>query len=249
MGLLLSLALFVTCGSPSEAHPPQEPSAPCLHATYSISWNGLPVGKAKLKCRRFGQEVLVQLQGRSVAALNAVYPLKLKVDSRLRADGTQPLQYQEKTQEGRKKNKTKQIVFAPEQNAVKVFKNGRLRRTLEVPQGTVDPLGAVYRFLSASFDAMQTRGITVTDGKRVFELHMTPLGEESVQTPWGARTAELWQASARVLAGKPHALEQVTLHAWTLSSRPATLVKATVRFRFGAFSAQIEKSEAFEDVG
>lgn len=180
--------------------------------------------------------------------LNTVYPLKLNADSRLRADGAHPLQYQEKTQEGPKKNKTEQLIFAPEQNAVNVFKNGRLRRTLEVPQGTVDPLGAVYRFLSASSDAVRTHAMTVTDGKRVFEVRVTPAGKEPVQTPWGTRTAELWQASLRVIAGKPHALEQSTLHAWTLQGRPAILVKATVRLPYGEFSTQIQESKALADV-
>ncbi|MGQ9669242.1 MAG: DUF3108 domain-containing protein [Desulfosoma sp.] len=244
LGLLFGLVLFVTCGSPGEGRSPQGTSAPSHSAAYSILWNGLPAGKAKLQCRRTDHEVLMQLQGETLAVLNTVYPIKISADSRLRADGAHPLQYKEETREGTKKKKTELLIFASDQNTVSVFKNGKLRRILQAPLGTVDPLGAVYRFLSASEDAFRASAMLVTDGKRVFEVRMTSVGREPVRTPWGKRDAEMWQASVRVLAGKPHALEQSSLHAWTLYGNPAVLVKATVRLPYGEFSIQIQESEA-----
>lgn len=175
--------------------------------------------------------------------LNTMYPIKISADSRLFADGTHPLQYQKKTREGPKKKKTQQLIFAPDHNTVHVFKNGTLRRTLQVPPGTVDPLGAVFRFLSAAEDASRANAMLVTDGKRVFEVRMTSLGQDPVRTPWGKGDAEVWRGSVRVLTGKPHALEQSSLQVWTLHGSPTVLVKATVRLPYGEFSVQIQESE------
>ncbi len=216
-------------------------AAPCPSLAYTIFWTGMPAGKAQLQCHQSDQEVVVQLKAETHAVLNAVYPLRIDAKSRLLADGTVPLEYQEYTREGRKNTKTATFVFAPEQNMVNVFKNGRLRRALQVPAGTMDPLGGAYRFLYDFRENGKPNVLRVTDGRRIFEISLTFTGYEAVKTPWGNHDAEVWRASVRVLTGKPHPLEASSIRLWTLTGSPSIVIKMTVGLPYGEFSTQLDE--------
>lgn len=238
---VLIFVLLATCNGMAEVYSKQntQGAVKCPSLNYSIFWNGMPAGKAQLQCHQSDEEVLVHLKGETHAVLDALYRLRITAKSRLLADGAVPLEYQENTREGRKNTKTTTFVFAPEQNIVNVFKNGRLRRTLQVPAGTMDPLGGAYRFLYHFRENGKPNFLRVTDGRRIFEISFTFKGNEAVKTPWGNHDTEVWQASVRVLTGKPHALEKSSIRLWTLTGSPSIVVKMTVALPYGEFSTQL----------
>lgn len=222
-------------GSPSDG--------PCRSLSYSIFWNGVPAGKADVHCARSEGRTVVTLTGRTEALMDAFYPVTFDAESLLVADGLAAQRYREKTREGRGKEKTELLVFGDVKTAgqegtitVDVFKNGRLRRTLHVPQGTLDPLGAVHRFLGAS----ENQGpFFVTDGRRVFEVRTIPGRREELATPLGRRSVQLWNVAVTVVMGKPHVLERAAVQVWTLADNPSAIWKATVALPYGRFSTQM----------
>ncbi len=236
--LLLGLAVLILAGFPEAASTAKTPPFDAFSRTlsYNIFWNGVPAGKATLQVARSGDEARVTLAGRTEALLNAVYPLKINAESRLLAESLAALRYEEKTREGRAKEKTELLVFGGAKGTVDVFKNGRHRRTLNVPAGTVDPLGGVYRFLET---AQRQRPLHITDGRRVFEVLLSPARHEEVSTPTGARSAQVWDVAMKVVSGKPHVLEKSSARVWTLEDQPSVLLKAVVTLPYGVFSTQI----------
>uniref|UniRef100_A0A832A283 DUF3108 domain-containing protein n=1 Tax=Desulfacinum infernum TaxID=35837 RepID=A0A832A283_9BACT len=237
------MALVLLMG-PSESALAESASAspgPCRSLLYSIFWNGMPAGKAVLRCALSDDRAVVTLTGRTEALMDAVYPVTFEAESLLAADSLAARRYREKTREGRAKDKTELLVFGQDKIAgedkiaVDVFKNGRLRRTLPVPLGTLDPLGALYRFLG---DSGNRNPFLVTDGRRVFEVHMMPGRREEVATPSGRRSVQVWDAAVKVISGKPHVLEKASIRVWTSADDPFTMWKAAVALPYGVFSTQ-----------
>lgn len=207
---------------------------------YHILWNGVPAGKACLEFATLGDQHLVLLKGETDVIFKAVYPMKIVAESRLLSEGAVPLQYQEKTQEGRKKEKTERLLFATNGDTVDVFKNGKFRRTLLVSPGTMDPLGGLYRFLGAATRGPASHLMRITDGTRVFEVRMIPAERQTMETPLGTKAAQEWRATIQVISGKPHPLEKSTLRVWTLEDTPAILLKAHVKLPYGEFSTFLQ---------
>ncbi len=199
----------------------------------------MPAGKVTLRVARAGDEALVMLAGRTESLMDAVYPMKIDAESRLLAESLGALRYWEETRAGRAKPNTELLIFGEKNAGVEVFKNGRHRRTMPVPAGTVDPLGGVYRFLGA---AQRPSSLSITDGKRVFEVRMIPAGREDVATPAGNQTAEFWDVKVKVVSGKPHVLEKSSARIWTAVDHPTVLLKATVALPYGVISTQIAEA-------
>jgi len=240
--LLLWIGLFVLVGGRDDVQAVGVTGAavPCPSVSYHILWNGVPAGKAVLQCVRTADRCLVQLEGETHAFLSSVYPMKIKAESRVLADGTASVEYREKIREGRKKEKTELLLFDRDPDKVEVFKNGKFRRTLHVLPETMDPLGGLYRFLGNFQRAPASCLIRVTDGRRVFEVQMKPLEREEIRTPLGTRPAQVWRAEVRVVSGKPHVLEKSPMHVWMSEGTSAVLLKAEATLPYGDFSALIQ---------
>lgn len=196
----------------------------------------MPAGKVTLRVARTQGEAVVMLAGRTESLMDAVFPMEIDAESRLVAESLEALRYREKTREGRAKEKTELLIFGENKAGVEVFKNGRHRRTLPVPAGTVDPLGGVFRFLEVP---ERLSSLYITDGRRVFEVRMSPAGREDVATPSGNQTAMVWDVVVKVISGKPHVLEKSSARIWTAVDRPVVLLKATVALPYGVFSTRI----------
>lgn len=240
-GILLILVLLILANAPAAA-PAETASASDatpLHFSYSIFWNGVPAGKATLQVARVGDEALVTLAGRTEALMDALYPLNIRAESRLLVENLAAVRYEEKTREGRAAEKTELMVFGGAKGTVDVFKNGRHRRTLNVPAGTVDPLGGVYRFLETK---ERQRPLHITDGRRVFEVRLSPARHEEISTPTGTQSAQVWDVAMKVVSGRPHVLEKSSARVWTLTGRPSVLLKAVVTLPYGVFSTQIAEA-------
>lgn len=239
--LLLGLAVLILAGFPEPASTAKAPpfDAPPRSLSYSIFWNGVPAGKATLRVARSGIETRVTLIGRTDALMDAVYPVKIDAESWLVADPPAPQRYREKTREGRAEEKTELLVFGADKATVDVFKNGRHRRTLHVPPGTMDPLGAVCRFLEGS---EQPHRLHITDGTRVFEVRLIPARGEELSTPMGRQSARVWDVAVTVISGKRHVLERSSVRVWTAAGDPSVLLKAVVTLPYGVFSTQIAEA-------
>jgi len=173
--------------------------------------------------------------------MDAVYPVTFEAESTLGAESLAAKRYREKTREGRAKEKTELLIFGQDKIpgedkiAVDVFKNGRLRRRLPVPSGTLDPLGALYRFLG---DSGNRKLLLVTDGRRVFEVRMIRGRREEVAMPSGPRSVQVWDGAVKVISGKPHVLEKASIRVWTPADDPFTIWKASVALPYGVFWTQ-----------
>lgn len=178
--------------------------------TYDIGWSFYPTaGSATIrvveKKAAFGSTVYqLVADGQPTPLLANLYPLYYKAESQLDAVTLLPHQGSLYSQEGRRR-RTKTTRFDRRTGTVAFAVEGQPQQstTLKIKPGTHDALSAFFSLRTVALKAGARYTIPVADDGETFDVRITVVGRESVDTSAGPRPA--WRLTPEILdaSGKP----------------------------------------------
>ncbi len=153
---------------------------------YRIRWGIIPAGKAALSVVGADDgSIRFRATAESLPALDLIYPVRNFMESTIHPPGITAARYYKKVKEGWGKAREEEVVFDPEAGLARHFKNGKLRREVQVPEGVQDPLSCLYWYRTQDIEQSIPIYLDIADGSKLVRGSVSVLGRERVDTPAG----------------------------------------------------------------
>ncbi len=152
---------------------------------YDLKWLGIKAGTATLSFYEATDRVKIVSEARSDAWVDIFYTVRDRVVSELYKDPLRSQRYRITLREG-KHRKDREVLFYPEPGKV-LFKDylSKEDRTIAVPEGLLDPLGAFYVLRNRDLKVGRDEFIRIFDSKKVYDVRVEVLRKEMVETSLG----------------------------------------------------------------
>lgn len=207
---------------------------------YEVYWTKLLAGRVNVYIhgvtQRAGQSCQkVEAYARTDGAVEKIYESKQRYLGFLRPDSSSWI-YEEWEKESDWRLQS-WLEFPQGQSIVKRYKKGRLRNEIQVPPGTLDPAGAVYRLLGLPLNVGDHYEVTVSQGKDLYSAIADVSQGPVMDTIFGSvKTVEV---TPRIyFEGKP--LGKRILKAW-ITEETHVPVRLYADIEYGSFTADLVK--------
>ncbi|MBM3393581.1 MAG: DUF3108 domain-containing protein [Betaproteobacteria bacterium] len=171
------LLLCMTSLAATAAEPPRH-----VEMTYSVSWNGLTIGKGTDKFEHNGREFRITSDTKTEGDAAMLYNFSIHVESKglITKSGLQPLSYQE----DRTKKPRRSARFDWSKRQVHLD-SGKGSQTLELPRTPIfDKSSFAWSFAFAP-PAGKESSVVLTDGTKLSEYRYAIIGRQKTKTPAG----------------------------------------------------------------
>jgi hypothetical protein len=163
--------------------------------TYDISWSrllsaGTAVMEIKKETLQDGRPVLVfAVTGRSLGAVDRIFPVNDTVQSTFDPQIMQSLSYSLRQSHGKKKVRRDVVFDHPRKKVISTL-NDEVPKTLDIPEQVQDALSSLY-FLRTidEFTIGKVITVNVFDSNKNWSIEVLTLGRETVKTPAGEFSA------------------------------------------------------------
>ncbi|MFP4561029.1 MAG: DUF3108 domain-containing protein [Thiohalorhabdus sp.] len=132
---------------------------------YDVRWSGMKAGKGMFRAYPSNTGLVLRAQICSSGFVEAFYPVRDQIytSARFKNDELMP-QHNRITQIERGRTKEKTLDF---QSGGKVlFRKGDKEKTIEIPEGTLDVLSAIYTIRRMPLNEQEERRLPLIDGKK-----------------------------------------------------------------------------------
>jgi hypothetical protein len=215
---------------------------------YSLKWSIFSVGTAytevvALEEREGIMAWHVAFEAKTNAFADRIFKVRTRIDSWVSADLQRTLHYVERKREG-KTRRDIVIEFDYEQGNAIYSNFGKTREPLELSElPLLDPLGAVYH-LRARFANQESEenaiSLSVTDGKKLVPLQLSPIGRERVRAGGQRWQALRFEPETGELGGVFEKSEDARLWIWMATEAGAYPLLVESEVIVGSFWARLK---------
>jgi hypothetical protein len=159
--------------------------------TYDISWSrllsaGTAVMEIKSETLPGGKPVLLfVITGRSIGAVDRVFPVKDTVQSTFDPQIMESLSYSLRQSHGKKKMRRDVVFDHPRKKVISTL-NDDVPKTLDIPEQVQDAVSSLYYLRTIDeFTIGKVITVNVFDSNKNWSIEVLTLGRETVKTPAG----------------------------------------------------------------
>ena len=215
---------------------------------YSLKWSVFSVGTAytevvALEEREGHPAWHFAFEAKTNAFADRIFKVRTRIDSWVSADLQRTLHYVERKREG--KTKRDIMIEFDYENGTATYSNfGEAREPLELGElPLLDPLGAIYhlraRFAAENSEAAVIR-LSVTDGKKLIPLQLSPVGRERVRAGGKRWQALRFEPETGELGGVFEKSEDARLWIWITTETGAYPLLVESEVMVGSFWARLK---------
>ncbi|KPV41163.1 hypothetical protein AN478_04510 [Thiohalorhabdus denitrificans] len=136
---------------------------------YDVSWSGMKAGKGMFRAYPTHTGLILRAQICSSGLVDVFYPIRDQVytSTRLKNDELVPKHNRiTQIERGRTKEKTLDFQYGGEV----LYRKGDKEKTIEIPDGTLDVLSAIYAIRRMPLDEQEERRLSLIDGDKLKTL-------------------------------------------------------------------------------
>jgi hypothetical protein len=209
---------------------------------FRIRWGIIPAGVATLEVISTSDGLLkLRAEARTLAYIDAIYPVRDRIESTVQAPDVRVLRYFKRAKEGHGKSQEDDVLFDPGKGVARSFRDGRLRKEILVPPGVQDPLSCFYRYRTLDLPGDEVARIDITDGKKLVTGTVSVLARESVETPAGTFQTVLVEPRIEGIGGIFRKSPNARIRIWLTDDEWRRPVKLQSEVVVGSFTAELEK--------
>lgn len=209
---------------------------------FKVRWGVLPAAKASLEVLDAGNGRLrLKARARTRAYIDAVFPVRDRIESIVLLPGPRVLRFQRDTREGWGDSRHVDVIFDPELGTAKYFRDGEHRKTLLVPPGIQDPLSVFYAYRTLDLPADEDAYLDITDGKKIVTGVVKILGRERVKTPAGSFATVIVEPMIEGIGGVFKKSPGARILIWLTDDAWRRPVKLQSEVIVGAFTAELDE--------
>jgi len=236
----------ITCSATSAAVETVEE-----HLIYSLHWGLISVGEAELKT---GTKALPsggapvpysEFVVRTSGVADKLFKVRTKIEAWSDPESGQPLLYMKEQREG-KTERDIELYFDWEANTVEYWRNGERREPLPIPEAAVDPLSLLLILRASAHESDEPSLYTATDGKRIVQIGINPVGEKTVRTGRGRVAAQKYSVSTRELEGVFEKSPDASIELWFSNDDRRYPVRMESEVIVGSFHGTLQSVEGVE---
>jgi len=224
------------------------PFAPGEKLVYELRWGVVTAGTATLvvlppeeidgvEAQHFALSV------ETVGLVDAIYPVRNRVDSFMTPDLRRSLRYLKRQREGRHKKRDVTVRFDWDRQVAQYTNLDHTRPEVELAPETVDPLGAFYRFRSLPLEVGGTHRMAVTDGKRVGAGSARVIREETIETAAGTFDTYLVEPDMGQVHGVFRKTSDAKVQVWITRDPSHIPVRVASKVVIGSFVGELVGGE------
>ncbi|TAL17485.1 DUF3108 domain-containing protein [bacterium] len=239
--LIFALILFTAFFPAPEAFcsAPEEKAASFIgeEARYDVSWSGVAAGTAKLtvKSGESGQ-IRFNAIAKTNSGVGILYPLNVKYESNINPADFGSTLFTTSGKEGWGDEVERRVEFAGAES--KYYKDGKLKKTLEIPPDVRDPLSMIYYFRLVTLpEEGRTFPFKIADGKSVVDGTLKVLGREKVKTPLGEFKTVKVEPQMKGIKGIFGKSPDAHMYIWFSDDDRRLMVKILSEVSVGSFTA------------
>lgn len=153
---------------------------------FRIRWGILTAARAALEVERLEDgTILLRATARTLPYLDAFYPVRDLLESRLAPGDLRVRSYGKRAKEGHGPARVESILFDSASGTAHLTRNGTAWPPIDVPPDVWDPLSSFYAYRALDLPADEPARLHVSDGKKVVAGTVKVLRRETVTTPAG----------------------------------------------------------------
>ncbi|MCG6892368.1 MAG: DUF3108 domain-containing protein [Desulfobacteraceae bacterium] len=211
--------------------------------TYQLRWTIVPAGEAVLEVGAVesvdGKPAYrFMLRARSNAFVDIFYKVRDRIDAWIDSSMQYSVGYRKKQREGSHKRNV-HLAFDRKRRQVTYYNYGRAKEPITIPDGTLDPLSALYFVRTLSLQPGQEIRRPVTDGKkwvtgvlRVIRKEVVTVGERRFDTL-------LLEPDLKHVGGVFEKSPNARIRVWVTADHRKIPVRVTSRVVVGSFVAEL----------
>lgn len=222
-----------------------EPNLPSGVYSYKVAWQGIPVAKAKISVERDsvnGKDFYhVTADAKTVRGIDWMYKLRHRSESLFHADTFEPVKFQFRQKENRRK-KFREIYFQDDGSVqAKRWKNGKQREDTDFATTgqTFDPVSAAFLARSVPISVGKSVSIDVFNGKDRYLIAFNVIKKEMVKVKGKKRLAfkVVPVVTKLTTSKKDKRLKSATL--WLSADKKRDILKMKSEVVVGSVSAEL----------
>ncbi len=207
---------------------------------FRVRWGVIPAARASLEVLEAGGgRIRFRAKARTLPYIDALYPVRNRVESTVLPGSVRPLRYFKHAKEGWGKPRRVEVLFDPERGTARYFRNGALRKELLVPPGVQDPLSCFYAYRTMPLPDDRTVTFDITDGKKLVTGTVRVLGRETVRTPAGTFRTVKVEPRIEGIGGIFKKSPGARIFIWLTDDGRRMPVKLQSEVIVGAFTAEL----------
>jgi len=207
---------------------------------FRVRWGVIPAGRAFL-------EVIGDADGRlrfraraqTLPFLNAIYPLRDVIESRVSLPGPQVLRYYKKSKEGWGRPRENEVLFDPEAGVARYFRDGKPKKTFAVPPDVQDPLSCFYAYRTSAVMDDRIFNVDITDGSKLITGTVSIVGRETVETDAGTFRTVVIEPKMEGIGGIFRKSPNARILIWLTDDEWRRPVKIQSEVVVGSFTAEL----------
>ena len=207
---------------------------------FRIRWGVIPAGRASLEVLDDGNgQLRFRARAQTLPLLNAIYPVKDLIESKISLPGPQVLRYYKKSKEGWGKTREREVLFEPAGGVARAFQDGEKLKTLNVPPEVQDPLSCFYAYRTAVVEDDQTFNLDITDGKKLITGTVSIVGRETLKTEAGTFRTVIVEPKMEGIGGVFRKSPNARILIWLTDDQWRRPVKLQSEVVVGSFTAEL----------
>ncbi|NDY42953.1 DUF3108 domain-containing protein, partial [Dissulfurirhabdus thermomarina] len=183
--------------------------------------------------------VVFRARARTLAYLDAVFPVRDLVETTVDLATGRPLLYSKFVREGWRRRPPVEVHFDPAAGLARRYQGERLARIVPVPPGVQDPLSCFLAYRTRPEATEGNFTLAVTDGKRVVTGVAVVHRRERVETPAGRFDAILVEPRMEGIGGVFRKSPGARLWVWLTDDDRRLPVKVETEVIVGRFTAEL----------
>lgn len=224
-----------------------QPFRPGERLVYQLRWTIIPAGEAVLEVGPFASidgiaAYRFTLTARSNAVVDVFYKVRDRIDAWIDTGMHQTLRYRKRQREGSHRRNVR-LRFDPERQQVQYVNFGRARAPLAIPDGTLDPLSALYFVRTLPLRPGQVVRRPITDGKKWVTGVLHVVRRETVTVGERRYDTLLLEPELRHVGGVFEKSPGARIRVWVTADHRRIPVKVASRVVVGSFVGELVSAD------
>jgi hypothetical protein len=211
--------------------------------TYQLRWTVVPAGEAVLEVGPLASvdgnpAYRFMLRARSNAFVDVFYKVRDRIDAWLDSSMQYSVGYRKKQREGSHERDVL-LAFDRKRRQVTYYNYGRAREPITIPDGTLDPLSALYFVRTLSLQPGQEIRRPVTDGKKWVTGVLRVIRKEVVTAGGRRFDTLLLEPDLKHVGGVFEKSRNARIRVWVTADHRKIPVRVSSRVVVGSFVAEL----------
>jgi hypothetical protein len=219
------------------------PFQPGERLVYRLFWGVIPAGYAELEVLPFKEldgesSWHFLLSVRTSEFVDLFYKVRDRIESLTDLALANSIFYRKEQREGRT-DRDVVVRFDREARSVVYSDKGEARNSIEIKEGTIDPLASLYFIRSQPLAENLEIVRPVTDGKKIVKGVAKVVGREMVRIDGGEYDTFIVEPDLQDLSGLFEKSKDSKLQLWITADDSRTLIKVKSKVMVGSFTATL----------